>query len=52
MRPTPIHKSEAFTLVELMLVILVVFVLLGGACFYVRSGQQSQAAGPTHCMHQ
>jgi competence protein ComGC len=28
MRPTPIHRAEAFNLIELMLVILVVFVLL------------------------
>ncbi len=28
MRPTPIHKSEAFTRIELMLVIVVVLVLL------------------------
>jgi competence protein ComGC len=42
MRPTPIHKSEAFTRIELILVIIVVFVLL--AMFYPLADLRSARA--------
>jgi type II secretory pathway pseudopilin PulG len=41
MKPTPMHKSGAFTLLELMLVILVVFVLL--SMIVPRQGSYSRA---------
>jgi competence protein ComGC len=42
MRPTPIHKSEAFTRIELIVVIVVVFVLL--AIFYPLADLRSARA--------
>jgi type II secretory pathway pseudopilin PulG len=52
MRPTPMHMSEAFTLLELMVVIVVVFVLLAMlASILVPISNPRQSAPRIHCIN-